>query len=90
MALSSASGTDQAFLKVYGTGYGSQVPVAEPTTWDATRFLGSSGARGRRSTGEDVLTYCAIGTLAEADQLDRYAELALHRRQLRCEPGAEP
>jgi hypothetical protein len=27
---------DTAYLKVYGTGYGSQVPVAEPTTWDAT------------------------------------------------------
>lgn len=34
--ISSAAGTDQAFLKVYGTGYGSQVPVAEPSTWDAT------------------------------------------------------
>jgi len=34
--VSSASGNDTAFLKVYGTGYGSQVPVAEPTTWDAT------------------------------------------------------
>jgi hypothetical protein len=34
--VSSAAGTDSAFLKVYGNGYGSQVPVAEPTTWDAT------------------------------------------------------
>jgi hypothetical protein len=31
--VSSATGSDSAFLKVYGTGYGSQVPVAEPTTW---------------------------------------------------------
>jgi len=34
--VSSAASTDQAFLKVYGTGYGAQVPVSEPTTWDAT------------------------------------------------------
>jgi hypothetical protein len=34
--VSSASGTDSAFLKVFGTNYGSQVPVAEPSTWDAT------------------------------------------------------
>ena len=34
--VSSASGTDSAFLKVYGTNYGSEVPIAEPTTWDAT------------------------------------------------------
>jgi hypothetical protein len=34
--LSSASGTDQAFLKVYGTGYGSEVSATEPTVWDAT------------------------------------------------------
>ena len=34
--VSSASGLDTAFLKVYGTGYNSQVTVAEPTTWDAT------------------------------------------------------
>jgi hypothetical protein len=34
--VSSAAGSDQAFLKVFGTGYSSQVPAAEPTTWDAT------------------------------------------------------
>ena len=34
--VASAAGTDTAFLKVYGSGYGSEVPVAEPTTWDAT------------------------------------------------------
>ena len=34
--VSSASSVDTAYLKVFGTGYGSQVPVAEPTTWDAT------------------------------------------------------
>jgi hypothetical protein len=34
--VSSASGSDQAFLKVFGDGYGTQVPVAEPTTWDAS------------------------------------------------------
>ncbi len=34
--VSVASGTDQTFLKVFGTGYGTQVPAAEPTTWDAT------------------------------------------------------
>ena len=34
--VSSATGNDTAFLKVYGTGYSSQVTVAEPTTWDAT------------------------------------------------------
>jgi hypothetical protein len=32
--VTTASGADQAFLKVYGTGYGTQVPSAEPTTWD--------------------------------------------------------
>jgi hypothetical protein len=31
------------FLKVFGTGYGAQVPVAEPTTWDAT-LTTSTGA----------------------------------------------
>jgi hypothetical protein len=41
--VSSASSTDQAFLKVFGTGYGTQVPVAEPTTWDAT-LTQSTGA----------------------------------------------
>ena len=34
--VSSASGSDQTFLKVFGDGYASQVPVAEPTSWDAT------------------------------------------------------
>ena len=34
--ISSGAGQDQAFLKVFGTGYGTQVPVAEPTSWDAT------------------------------------------------------
>jgi hypothetical protein len=34
--VSSASGLDTAYLKVYGQGYGTQFPVAEPTTWDAT------------------------------------------------------
>jgi hypothetical protein len=34
--VASAASVDTAYLKVYGTGYGSQVPVAEPTTWDAT------------------------------------------------------
>jgi hypothetical protein len=34
--VSSAASPDQAFLKVFGTGYGTQVPFAEPTTWDAT------------------------------------------------------
>jgi hypothetical protein len=32
--VSSALAADQAFLKVFGTGYGTQVPFAEPTTWD--------------------------------------------------------
>jgi hypothetical protein len=41
--VSSASGLDTAFLKVYGTGYGSQVSFAEPTTWDAT-LTESTGA----------------------------------------------
>jgi hypothetical protein len=34
--VSSASGSDTAFLKVFGTGYTSLIPVAEPTEWDAT------------------------------------------------------
>ncbi len=34
--VSSASGMDQAFLKVFGTGYGTLVPFDEPTTWDAS------------------------------------------------------
>jgi hypothetical protein len=34
--VSSAAGSDTAFLKVFGTGYNAQVPVAEPSTWDAT------------------------------------------------------
>jgi hypothetical protein len=34
--VASAAGSDTAYLKVFGTGYSSQVPFAEPTTWDAT------------------------------------------------------
>lgn len=34
--VSSASGSDTAYLKVYGGSYDSQVSFAEPTTWDAT------------------------------------------------------
>src|SRR5262249_10881700 len=34
--VASASGLDTAYLKVFGTGYSSQVPFAEPVTWDAT------------------------------------------------------
>jgi hypothetical protein len=34
--VSSAAGMDTGFLKVFGTGYASQVPAAEPTTWDVT------------------------------------------------------
>ena len=34
--VSSAAGTDSAFLKVFGTGYSMQVPVAEPIEWDVT------------------------------------------------------
>ena len=34
--VSSAASPDTAFLKVFGTGYGSEVPIAEPVTWDAT------------------------------------------------------
>jgi hypothetical protein len=41
--LSSASSPDQTFLKVFGTGYGTQVPIAEPTSWDAT-LTTSTGA----------------------------------------------
>lgn len=41
--LSSAASPDQVFLKVFGTGYGTQVPFAEPTTWDAT-LTTSTGA----------------------------------------------
>jgi hypothetical protein len=41
--VSSATGTDQAFLKVFGTGYNTEVPFAEPTTWDAT-LTESTGA----------------------------------------------
>jgi hypothetical protein len=34
--VSSASGQDTAYLKVYGAGYGTQFPATEPTTWDVT------------------------------------------------------
>ncbi len=34
--VSSASGSDTAFLKVFGTDYASEVPVDEPSAWDAT------------------------------------------------------
>lgn len=34
--VSSASGLDTAYLKVFGTGYGTEFPLAEPTVWDAT------------------------------------------------------
>ena len=35
--VSSASGLDTAYLKVFGTGYASQVPLNEPSSWDATQ-----------------------------------------------------
>ncbi len=35
--VSSASGMDTAYLKVFGTGYSTEVPLNEPTTWDATQ-----------------------------------------------------
>jgi hypothetical protein len=41
--VSSGASPDQAFLKVFGTGYGTQVPFAEPTTWDAS-LTTSTGA----------------------------------------------
>ena len=41
--VSSASGLDTAYLKVYGTGYDNQVTFAEPTAWDAT-LTESTGA----------------------------------------------
>ncbi|MDB6026310.1 MAG: Bacillopeptidase, partial [Verrucomicrobiales bacterium] len=41
--VSSAAGVDTAYLKVFGTGYGSQVPANEPSTWDAT-LTESTGA----------------------------------------------
>jgi hypothetical protein len=41
--VSSASSPDTAYLKVFGTGYGTQVPFAEPVTWDAT-LTTSTGA----------------------------------------------
>jgi hypothetical protein len=58
--ISSAAGQDQAFLKVFGTGYGSQVPVAEPTSWDAT-LNETTGAildriRVRIDTGNQAVT----------------------------------
>jgi hypothetical protein len=34
--VSSAAGMDTAYLKVFGSGYASQVPFAEPASWDAT------------------------------------------------------
>jgi hypothetical protein len=34
--VSSATGTDQAFLKVYGTNYDSTISFTEPTTWDVS------------------------------------------------------
>lgn len=34
--VSSATGSDTAYLKVYGGVYGTQFPAAEPTVWDAT------------------------------------------------------
>lgn len=35
--VSSAAGVDTGYLKVFGTGYATQVPVAEPTIWDVTQ-----------------------------------------------------
>ncbi len=34
--VSGASGPDTAYLKVFGSGYGSQVPFNEPSSWDST------------------------------------------------------
>lgn len=34
--VSSATGSDQAFLKVYGDGYDSTMSLTEPTTWDVS------------------------------------------------------
>ncbi len=35
--VSSASGMDTGYLKVFGTGYSAEVPLTEPTTWDAVQ-----------------------------------------------------
>jgi hypothetical protein len=65
--VSSASGTDSAFLKVYGTGYNSQVTVAEPTTWDATLTETTSAILDRIRIRIDSGN--ALATPAEVDEI---------------------
>jgi hypothetical protein len=69
--VSSASSPDQAFLKVFGTGYGTQVPIAEPITWDAT-ISTSTGAildriRLRIDGGNAALTPGEVDEIRIAD-----------------------
>jgi hypothetical protein len=65
--VSSASGTDSAFLKVFGTGYGSQVPFAEPTTWDATLTESTAAILDRIRIRIDSLN--GAGTPGEVDEI---------------------
>ena len=74
--VSSASGSDQAFLKVYGTGYGTEVPAAEPTTWDST-FNQSTDAIliGMRLRIDPGNTGAAPGEIDELRVADSWSEV---------------
>ena len=52
-------------------------PWACPNSPSFRHRMPDGGARWRRSTGEDVLTYCAIGTLAEAEVVPAAAAIPI-------------
>jgi hypothetical protein len=65
--VSSASGLDTAFLKVFGTGYDAQVPFAEPTIWDATLTETTAANLDRIRIRIDAGN--AVGTPGEVDEI---------------------
>lgn len=65
--ISHATANDEYFLKVYGTGYGSQVPAVEPTTWDAQNAQGTAAILDRIRVRIDNANQA--GTPGEVDEI---------------------
>jgi hypothetical protein len=59
--------TDTAYLKVFGTGYGTQVPFMEPTEWDATLTETTNAVLDRIRIRIDPGN--SLGTPGEVDEL---------------------
>jgi hypothetical protein len=65
--VSSASGSDTAYLKVYGPGYSSEVTAAEPTTWDVTLLETTSAVLDRVRVRIDAGN--TVSTPGEVDEI---------------------